>query len=406
MEKLFNRLTILAFMIIIFGIGGITFFGEHKEDKSFYENRYLENPIPLNMESYKTGEFREKAEKAFSDHIYKRDEILRLYALTNRNVLHKNEVNKVVFGKGVLLPYYKTNGFNKEQTDEEIAEMTDALTRLNAVVEENGGKLVFAAIPAQFSVYGDKYPDYVCNYSPKLDYVRASFFPRLKENKVSCIDMKSVYKQREDIDFDSLYFATDHHFTCFGALVAYQEVMKELNLLRDKGKELKILQNEDLEFKTVDNKFLGSLSRKLYDIYPNEDKLTICYPKEKITFERYDNGQRVDAELFKLPEEGKYADYESFMGVDRPEVIIDTHRPELPSVLIFGDSYTNAMETLLYYSFDKMYSLDLRYYKAMSVADYIKEKKPDYVVYVRDDTIYLSRENNGDFFGDYKEGDN
>jgi hypothetical protein len=126
--------------------------------------------------------------------------------------------------------------------------------------------------------------------------------------------------------------------------------------------------------------------------------LEICYPKKQIPFKRYDNGEEVEATVFSLPNEGDYADYEAFMGGDKAETLIDTNRPELPTALIFGDSYTNAVESLLYYSFDKTYSIDLRYYREMSLADYIKEKKPDVVIYVRDDTIYLSSENNGCFF--------
>ncbi len=394
MERLFNFLTILGFMAIIltFSIGTLT--AEPKE-KLFYENRYPEKAVPLTMESYLSGEFAEKSEKAFSDNIYKRDEILKLYTAFNRNVLRKNEVSNVVFGDGVLLPYYKTNYFNKEAVDLDIYDMAAYMETFNRVIEHNGGKFVFAAIPAQFSLYNDKYPDYVCSYAPKLDYVRENFFNALSERGVDYIDMKSVFSQRADKD--ELYFKTDHHYNCNGAFVAYQSIMQEIN--RVSGLDLKILTEDEMEYKTLPNKFLGSMSRKIYDVYPNEDKFTMCYPKEQIPFERYDSGTKVAAELFKPPTPDKYVDYESFMGGDFPETLIDTHRPELPSVLVFGDSYTNALETIIYYSFDKTYSVDCRYYNTMSIADYIREKKPDFVVYVRDDTIYLSKENNGNFFG-------
>jgi hypothetical protein len=297
------------------------------------------------------------------------------------------------------LPYYSTNYFNKAEVDEDIDEMTESLVKLNSVVEENGGKLIFAAIPAQFSLYGDRYPDYVCNYSPKLEYVRKTFLPALAQKGVSCIDMKEVFLQREDVD--ELYFKTDHHYNCNGAFAAYQAINEYINQNTDFN--IRVLSKDEMEYKTLPNKFLGSMGRKIYDTYPNEDKMTMCYPKEQIGFDRYDNGIRVAAELFKPPTPDKYADYETFMGGDIPETMIDTNRPELPTLLVFGDSYTNALETLMYYGFDKTYSLDFRYYDGMSVADYIKEKKPDIVLYVRDDTIYLSRENNGDFFFENRE---
>lgn len=42
---------------------------------------------------------------------------------------------------------------------------------------------------------------------------------------------------------------------------------------------------------------------------------------------------------------------------------IDTGRRELPSILIYGDSFTNAVESIAWYSFDRMESADFRYYK-------------------------------------------
>lgn len=400
MEKFFERLMIICFTAVIFTFGIGTLTAETKE-KMFFENRLPEKAVPLTKDSYVSGEYAEKAEKAFSDNIILRDKIMRVYTKFNSAMPGKTEVNKVVFGEGVLLPYYLTNYFNKEQTDEDINVMADDMDRLNDIVEENGGKMIFAAIPAQFSLYNDKFPDYVCSFSPKLDYVRANFLPELEKRDIECIDLKSVFSARQDKD--ELYFKTDHHYNCNGALVTYQSVMERINSLS--GLNLSVLQKEDMEYKTLPNRFLGSMSRKIYDTYDNDDKFTMCYPKEQIAFERYDNGNKVAAELFKPPTPDKYVDYESFMGGDFPETMIDTHRPDLPSVLVFGDSYTNALETLIYYGFDKTYSLDFRYYDKMSVADYIREKKPDFVVYVRDDTIYLSRENNGNFFEVDKKGD-
>ena len=83
------------------------------------------------------------------------------------------------------------------------------------------------------------------------------------------------------------------------------------------------------------------------------------------------------------------------MGGDIGETIIDTNRPELPDILIFGDSFTNPLETLLWYSFNRMYSLDLRYYNAKSLREYIDMYKPDVVICVRDETVYLSTDGNG-----------
>ena len=90
--------------------------------------------------------------------------------------------------------------------------------------------------------------------------------------------------------------------------------------------------------------------------------------------------------------------YSVYMGGDVGETVIKTNRSSLPNVLIVGDSYTNAVECFLYASFNEMRSLDLRSYKAKTLADYIKEYKPGAVVLLRDYSVLLSFDGNGKAF--------
>ena len=96
------------------------------------------------------------------------------------------------------------------------------------------------------------------------------------------------------------------------------------------------------------------------------------------------------AELFLLPETAEESvSYTVFMGGDKGETVVDTARPDLPSVLIIGESYTNAMETLLYASFDEMRSIDPRSYQG-SITDYIALHQPEVVIVLRDNTSYFT----------------
>lgn len=77
------------------------------------------------------------------------------------------------------------------------------------------------------------------------------------------------------------------------------------------------------------------------------------------------------------------------------ETMLCTYRPELPKLLIIGDSFTNAMETILWASFDETRSLDYRYYTKKTLSEYIGEYQPDVVLFIRDDTAYLNQNRNG-----------
>ena len=64
--------------------------------------------------------------------------------------------------------------------------------------------------------------------------------------------------------------------------------------------------------------------------------------------------------------------------------------------MIFGDSFTNALETLLYASFNETRVLDLRQYDEMSLRDYIGQYRPDVVLCVQNDTFYYLSGGNND----------
>ena len=97
-----------------------------------------------------------------------------------------------------------------------------------------------------------------------------------------------------------------------------------------------------------------------------------------------------------LPDsEATFAQYNAYMGGDKAETVIQTNRPELPDCLIFGDSFTNALETFLYTSFDETRSLDLRHYTEMGILEYVQTYQPDVVICMQNDTVYLLPEGNG-----------
>ena len=106
-----------------------------------------------------------------------------------------------------------------------------------------------------------------------------------------------------------------------------------------------------------------------------------------------------EATVYALPgSDAEPLTYGLYMGGDIAETVIRTDRPELPNALIFGDSFTNPVECLAYYSFNELRSVDLRHYTVQSLSDYIAAYQPDVVLCVRDYQSLLLREFNGDFF--------
>ena len=363
---------------------------EPDEETSFYENRALTQRPAWSMEGMMEGEYFTQWESYLSDHIVRRDWWLKAYTVEETVLLRREVVNDVVLGQDVLLPYMT-------QVDEvdytaQAQQMAGDLAALQQVIADNGGVFLYIGVPEQYSYFRDRYPDYLFNNDANLTHLHQQFAQALEEQGVAYLDILPVLK--EDENSDSYYFRTDHHYTIRGALRTWQAAVEQLQTL---GVDVTAVDEEEVEFVSLPNPFYGSRGRKLYDTSPVSDTLEIWRGAwEQVPFTRYDNGAQVESTLFTLPGNDEEAvAYTAYMGGDQAETRIETDRPELPDALIFGDSFTNALETFAFLSFDTTVSLDLRHYTQQTLAQYIAEYQPDVVICIRDDTSFVNFEGNG-----------
>ena len=142
---------------------------------------------------------------------------------------------------------------------------------------------------------------------------------------------------------------------------------------------------------------MGSRTRKLMGLRGNGEHLLTAEFTAPLPFTRQDNGADTAPTVYALPaDEDAPVLYALYMGGDIAETVLSTDRPDRPDGLIFGDSFTNAVECLAYYSFDQLRSLDLRHDTDMALTEYIKLYRPEVVICIRDYEALLSRDANGD----------
>ena len=354
---------------------------------SFFENRTLAEPPALSRAGLWTGDYFDQWETWFTDHALGRSTALKANTWLELRLLRLPVVGDVVVTEDCLLG---RNGFNRWDTGylpSWSADWAAMLADLGDYIGEWGGELLFVGLPEQTTYFLDKYPDYLENRAWYLEPERKAVFAAMEAAGVSALDMSAVFAaQGRPEDY---YARSDHHFTYAGALATREAILDKL--AEDFALDL---PRPAIRRETLPNPFLGSRNRKLSGLWPSEDRLEIGYAD--VPFRRWDNGAEVEATLYDLPASPEETvTYEVYMGGDKGETILRTDRPELPSALIFGDSFTNALETMLYASFDETRSLDLRYYNKMSLREYLDIFRPEVVIYVRDETTYFSYEGNG-----------
>ena len=387
MKKFFDRAFLAGLLALLVAVPlGVALWG-YRETTAYYENRSLAVQPALTWESLWSGSYGSDFESWFSDHVPGRTTLLKLDTAAQIKLLHRPVVNDMVLDAGeVLVPFMEFEEHTAEEYEIKAAPIAADFGKLNAHITSCGGEFTYVGFPEQRVYFEDAFPSYMNSHKQEAKTADTIFAQALEEENVEFLDMRQVYAaQGNPAEY---YSAVDHHYNYYGAYAAYRAILEKL---AGDGWDLPVMTEEDVEFVALPNPYIGSRNRKLYNLWPNSDQAVISVQKEPVPFTRTDNGQPSEKPLFVTPAaEELPATYNMYMGGDFAETVLETNRPELPDALIFGDSFTNALETMLYTAFDETHILDLRHYTEMSLKDYIAEYQPDIVLCIINDTFYYT----------------
>ena len=385
MKKFFDCAFLLALAAILLAVPAVLLTSSCKETTAYYENRTLAVRPALTWESLCDGSFGSKLESWYSDHFPGRTTLLKTDTAVQMDVLRRPVVNGMVMGEDVLLPKLEFGEYTAAAYRQTVGTFAEDFGKLNGYIESLGGQFTYVGFPEQRVYFEDRFPDYLNSHAAEAEAADAVFAEQMAEQGVDFLDMQEVYAARGNPA--EYYSAVDHHYNYYGAYAAYRAILEKLAA---DGYDLPVLTEEDVEFVELPNPYIGSRNRKLYNLWENEDKAVIL-SETPVPFTRTDNGQPSTKPLYVTPTlDYMPTTYNLYMGGDFAETVLETNRPELPDVLIFGDSFTNALETLLYTAFDETRILDLRHYKEQSLKDYIEAYRPDIVLCIQNDTFYYT----------------
>ena len=392
MEKHANRAFLALLLAVLLAVPAGVALWSHRETAAYYENRALAERPALTGESLWDGSFGAAFERWYADHAPGRTTLLKLDTAVQMKGLRRMVVNDIVLdADGVLVPFLDFHEWSEEAYASTVPPIADRYEKLNDHITANGGVFYFIGFPEQRIYFEDRFPACLNNHENEANTADTIFEDALTGRGIRFLNMERVY---DELGHPAEYYSTvDHHYNYYGAYAAYRSI---LDTLRTNGFALPVLTETDIDFQELPNPYIGSRNRKLYNLWPNSDRAVIGVQKNPVPYTRTDNGQPSDKPLFIIQEDPAMpTTYNLYMGGDFGETVLETNRPELPDALIFGDSFTNALETLLYASFDETRILDLRHYDEMSLKAYITAHQPDVVLCVQNDTFYYTTSGNG-----------
>lgn len=343
-----KKYLLYAFTIIILAFTIISFF---LEDKVFsdLENRNLKTSVKFTFDRFISGEFQSDYETYINDQFPLRDKWISLKAI-GETALAKVENNNIILGKSGKL-FEKFNSYDSERLDKNIE-------AVNILGEKYKDKVTVMIAPNSYEIYKEYLPKGTSLV--KQEELIYNIYSRLTNT-----ENLDVYQELLHHKDEYIYYNTDHHWTTYGAYLAYCQFIKAQG---------------------IDPVNLGSLSKVdlkgFYGTYFSKAK-PINIKSDILTYYEFDN------RTLQLSEEDIYDSlydyskvelrdkYSVFLRGNNPITIIKNNNlSNGKKLLVIKDSYANSLVPFLTEDYEEIHVIDLRSY-APRLSNYIDENNFD-----------------------------
>ncbi|MEF9953289.1 MAG: DHHW family protein [Clostridium sp.] len=371
----------IPFLIIVFGFTAYRYIKpDYYESK--YENRLLsQKPI-----KDKTGDlsYTEAYEKYVTDQFPLRERMVKGYI--------KSEI---ISGKTDVKGYYlQEDGWIFKKNDvrlseEDAKEYSDKINEYTDILTKKGKKVYYASTPQKENILVNRMPSY--SNVDILNRNSERFLNGIDKEKVNVINVREDFINKfSSNEIENFYFKTDNHWNGFGAYEGFKSIMSGMGIEID---------DKDYSVTTLkDKKFVGIYNKNLYNIYPENDRVSYVYRKDSKEREYYLHNKN---ELVKVPSNkiigtginGEDTSYS--MAYTGTSIYYKVHNPSAPikeKLLIFRDSYFSPMTWLFEDMFQEVEVVDPRYIERFNknTLDIAKTTDADRVLMMYNDFGFIT----------------
>ncbi len=325
---------LITFIVVLIGA---TVLDITTKDREFsdVENRKLNQKVKFSVEGFLDGSFQQGYEKYVNDQFIQRDMWIDIKA-RGEFLLGKIENNGIILGKDKYL-------FDKfTKVDEK--RVSNNIEALNLFVEKNDERVSVMIVPNSYEIYKENLPiaSPVINQEIAIDKIYDSIN---NTNNVKVFDMLKNNKE------DYIYYKTDHHWTTYGAYLAYTEYIKSIG---ETPVSLEEIQGIELD------EFYGTYYSKAKPFNVPGDILTYYDMPNRTMMINNEEFQSM-YDLSKKDIRDKYALF--LNGNNGLTIIKNKEINNNKKLLVIKDSFANSFTPFLTANFEEIHLVDLRHYQ-------------------------------------------
>lgn len=245
----------------------------------------------------------------------------------------------------------------------EISGMTNRIkSRIDQLHQYNSdAEIIYMIVPSVLTTYPELAPDFLTKGTgqTRLDQVTEG----IKKSGATVIDLRSTFNIHKN-DEMPLYYKLDSHWADYGAYLGYKELFEHISKKFPEAAP----RNID-EFKWTADHYISADACLYLDI-PQEKVKEYAYYRE-FNFEAPEN-------ILSVP---RYRGMQLiYNDLTTEEKIFKTNRSELPSCVVYRDSYCAGIYDILPERMDTTHYIGMWNYTWQK--DLMQREKPDYVIYL------------------------
>lgn len=298
---------------------------------------------------------------------------------------------------GVLLLKDNILSFDDENTDWENDWKTDLAIQKTIELAKFSNNLdipfVYVVTPYKVSTSHDNLPKGIRN---PINGITDKFLKDLSVVGIPSLDLRPHFSVTSEY-IRKYFYRTDHHWSPDAAFLAFQDIMSEIEKIDLKKGKIKSNCSRSHLWKRYEKKkwTLGSHGKRVGIYYAGVDPLIYYIPRfpTKMSFITPHNGKiyKGDFTVANMREKfilnSNYFNYypgSIYIGDNYPLIHhYNFNAPNKVKVLIIRDSFGLPLEAFMSTEFTEIDTLDSRFYKASTIAEYILWNKPDLVLLIR-----------------------
>lgn len=353
-----------SFVIVIISFTMISLISDNKEFSEL-ENRKLKTSVTFSIKNFFDGNFQKDYESYINDQFPLRDNWISLKSI-NEYILGKIENNGIIYGSNGEL-FEKFDSLDEEKFKNNV----EAIKKF---AENYYDKVSLMIIPSSYEIYKENLP----MGSPII----------LQEELINKIYNFSTFSNNIDVMKELLdnknnyiYYKTDHHWTTYGAYLAYCKFIDSIN-----GNKVNLKDFKEVELPN----FYGTYYSKAKPFNIEPDIMTY-YDFNNLTMEIV--GDKIYDYIYDYSKKTLRDKYSLFLYGNNPLTIIKNKDiKNNKKILVIKDSFGNSLVPFLTQNYEEIHVIDLRYFSS-KLSSYLEENDFEDILIIYN-FINLATDNN------------